>query len=249
MDTIVISTYKTKTIAPNLIISILVGLTITILILATFPVSGGYINPIISFSATLVGLISFSRAAIYIVAQCLGGALGALALKAVVSSTIEQTFSLGGCTLSVIALGPNGPIVIGLAMGQALRLEIICTFVFLFASIWIAFEDRQAKALGHVVVFSIVGLVIGLLVFISTMVMTMKGYAGAEMNPTRCFGPIMVRGGHLWNGHWVFWVGSTIACVAFYTYTKIIPCLHFHANARRHDLFNILKGWFVLRDH
>ncbi|GMP46324.1 hypothetical protein CsSME_00014530 [Camellia sinensis var. sinensis] len=88
IDTIVISTCETKTITPNLIISIFVGLTITILILATFPISGGHINPIISFSAALVSLISFSRA------------LGALALKAVVSSTIEQTFSLGGCTLS-----------------------------------------------------------------------------------------------------------------------------------------------------
>ncbi|KAI7984740.1 hypothetical protein LOK49_LG14G01051 [Camellia lanceoleosa] len=82
-------------------------------------------------------------------------------------------------------------------------LEIICTFVFFFASIWIAFDDRQAKALGRVV-FSIVGSVISLLVFISTMVTTKKGYAGAEMNPARCFEPVMVRGGHLWNGHWVF---------------------------------------------
>ncbi|KAL7161747.1 hypothetical protein ACSBR2_042259 [Camellia fascicularis] len=244
IDTIVISTYETKTMTPNLIISILVGLTITILILVTFSVSGGHIIPIISFSATLVGLICFSRAAVYIVAQCLGGALGALALKAVVNSTIEQTFPLGGCTLSVIAPGPSGPIVTGLAMGQALWLEIICTFVFLFALIWIASNDRQAKALGRVV-FSIVGLVISLLVFISTTVTTTKGYAGAEMNPARCFKPVMVRGGHLWNGHWVFWVGSTIACVAFYTYTKIIPRQHFHANAQRHDLFNISKGWFV----
>ncbi|KAI8002970.1 hypothetical protein LOK49_LG08G01752 [Camellia lanceoleosa] len=57
IDTIVISSYETKIIAPNLIISILVGLTITILILAIFPVSGGHINPIISFSTALVSLI------------------------------------------------------------------------------------------------------------------------------------------------------------------------------------------------
>ncbi|KAI7986825.1 hypothetical protein LOK49_LG14G01065 [Camellia lanceoleosa] len=86
----------------------------------------------ISFSATLVSLISFSRAAVYIVAQCLGGALGALALKAVVSSTIEQTFLLGGYTLSVIAPGPNGPIVTGLAMGQTLgsrSYALLCSFL------------------------------------------------------------------------------------------------------------------------
>ncbi|KAI8013607.1 Aquaporin-4 [Camellia lanceoleosa] len=246
IDTIVISSYETKTITPNLIISILVGLTITILILAIFPISGGHINPIISFFAAHVDLISFSRATVYIVAQCLGGALGAVALKAVVNSTIEQTFSLGGCTLSVIAPGPNGPIVAGLTMGQELWFKIICTFVFLFATIWIAFDDRQAKALGHVVVFSIIGLVVGLLVFISTTVTTTKGYTGAEMNPLRCFGLAMMRGRQLWNGHWIFWVGPTIACVAFYIYTPrafrvntSIPC---HANAHKHYLLNILKG-------
>ncbi|KAL7262737.1 hypothetical protein ACSBR1_000992 [Camellia fascicularis] len=195
IDTIVISSYETKTIAPNLIISILVGLTITILILAIFPVSGGHINPIISFFVALVGLISFSHATVYIVAQCLG----------------------------VIAPGPNGPIVTGLTMGQELWFKIICTFVFLFALIWIAFDDRQAKALGHVIVFSIVGLVIGLLVFILTTVTTTKGYAGAGMNPARCFGSAMVRRGQLWNRHWIFWVGPTIAYVAFYMYTKVIP--------------------------
>ncbi|KAG5539441.1 hypothetical protein RHGRI_019846 [Rhododendron griersonianum] len=59
--------------------------------------------------------------------------------------------------------------------------------------------------------FSIVGLVLGHLVFISTTVTAAKGYAGAMINPARCFGPAVVRGGHLWDGHWIFWVGPTLA--------------------------------------
>ncbi|KAL2460014.1 Aquaporin PIP1-1 [Abeliophyllum distichum] len=189
LDTIVISTLESDIKMPNLVISILIAIVIAILLLAVYPVSGGHINPVISFSAALVGLVSMSRAVIYIIAQCVGAVLGALALKAVVSSTIEQTFSLGGCTLTVIAPGPNGPITIGLETAQAFWLEIFCTFVFLFASIgW-----------------------------------PKKGYAGAGMNPARCLGAAVVRGGHLWNGHWVFWAGPAIACVAFYLYTKIIP--------------------------
>ncbi|CAK9162055.1 unnamed protein product [Ilex paraguariensis] len=244
LDTIVISTYETQTKMPNLILSILIALTITILLLAVFPISGGHINPVISFSAALVGLISISRATIYILAQCAGAVLGALALKAVVSSTIEQSFSLGGCTLTIITPGPKGPITIGLEAGQALWLEIICTFVFLFASIWMAYDHRQAKALGLVKVFMIIGGVLGLLVFISTTVTAKKGYAGAGMNPARCLGPALVRGGHLWNGHWVFWAGPIIACVAFYLYTKIIPRRHFQAKGYKHDFLNILKALF-----
>eukprot|EP00257_Ricinus_communis_P028202 XP_025015616.1 aquaporin-4-like isoform X2 [Ricinus communis] len=223
IDTIVISTIESETKVPNLILSCLVAIIITILLIATYPISGGHINPIVTFSAALTGLISISKAFIYILAQCIGGIVGALALKAVVNSNIERVFSLGGCTLTIVAPSAHGPVTIGLQVGQALWLEIICGFVFLFASVWMAFDDRQAKALGRVVVFIIVGVVLGLLVYVSTSVTTAKGYAGAGINPARCFGPAIVRGDHLWNGHWVFWVGPFIACVAFTLYTKIIP--------------------------
>ncbi|KAI5577430.1 hypothetical protein BDE02_09G112800 [Populus trichocarpa] len=225
LDTIVISTIQTGTNMPNLILSTLVAIIIIILLLATFPISGGHINPIITFAAFLTGLISLSKTFIYILAQCVGAIFGALALKAVVNSEIEKTYSLGGCTLTIVAPGPHGPTVIGLETNQALWLEIICGFVFLFASVWMAFDHRQAKGIGRVRVLIIVGIVLGLLVFVSTTVTATKGYAGAGLNPARCLGPAIVRGGHLWNGHWVFWVGPAIACVPS-------PCTRrsFHAN-------------------
>ncbi|MCL7047420.1 hypothetical protein MKW94_016166 [Papaver nudicaule] len=228
LDTIVISSYETPTKTPNVLMSVFISLTVTILLLATYPISGGHINPVVTFSAALIGLISFARATIYIVAQCVGAVLGALAVKAIVSSTIVQAFSLGGCTLTVIAPGANGSVTVGIGVGPALWLEIICTFIFLFASVWIAFDHRQAKAHGPVIVCSIIGIIVGLLVFISTTVTSKKGYAGVGMNPARCLGPALIRGGHLWDEHWVFWVGPAIACVAFYLYTKIIPSQHFH---------------------
>ncbi|PIA60194.1 hypothetical protein AQUCO_00300003v1 [Aquilegia coerulea] len=226
IDTIVISSYETDTKTPNLVMSLVIAIFITILLLATFPISGGHINPAVTFSAALIGLVSMSRAIVYILAQCMGGVLGALALKVVVGSSIEHAYSLGGCTLNVIAPGPNGPISVGIETSPALWLEIICTFVFLFASIWIAFDERQARNRGPVTVSSIIGIVVGLMVFISTTVTTKKGYAGVGMNPARCLGPAIVRGGHLWNGHWVFWVGPAISCVAFYLYIMLIPRQH-----------------------
>ncbi|XP_010327422.1 probable aquaporin TIP3-1 [Solanum lycopersicum] len=245
VDTIVISTSESDAEMPNLIMSILLAIVLIVLLLAVVPVSGGHLNPVISFSAALVGIISMSRAIIYIMAQCLGAVLGALALKAVVSSTIEDTFSLGGCTITIIAPGPNGPVTLGLETAQALWLEIFCTFVLLFASIWMAYDHRQAKALGLVTVLTIVGLVLGLLVFISTTVTTKRGYAGVGMNPARCLGPAIVRGGHLWDGHWIFWIGPTISCLAFYVYTKIIPPKHFHAEyGYKHDFVGVVKALF-----
>ncbi|PIA46854.1 hypothetical protein AQUCO_01500415v1 [Aquilegia coerulea] len=222
IDTIVISSNETETETPNLVTSVCVSILITILVLATAPISGGHINPTVTFSAALIGLISISRAIIYILAQCIGAVLGALALKAVVNSSIEHTFSLGGCTLTVIEPGLNGPIPVGLETHPALWLEIICTFVFLFASVSIAFDERQIKA-RPVTVFTIIGIVNGLMAFISSTVTTKKGYSGVGMNPARCLGPTIVRGGHLWDDHWIFWVGPAIASVAFCLYIKIIP--------------------------
>ncbi|XAR62260.1 hypothetical protein NMG60_11016957 [Bertholletia excelsa] len=227
IDTTVISTFETKTDTSNLVISIFIAITIIILLLAIFPVSGAHFNPIISSSTALIGLLPFPHAIVYILAQCLGDALGALALSDVVNSTIQQTFSLGGCTLSVIAPGCNGPVTMAIAVGQALWLEIICTFIFLLSSIWIAFDDRQAKKLGLMVVFTIVGTVIRLLAFISTTVTITKGYVGPGMNLARSLGLAIVIGGHLWHWHWVLWVGLEIASVAFYLYTKLIPSQHF----------------------
>lgn len=222
LDTIVISSYQTKTETPNLVISFFIVVMLTILLLATFPVSGGHINPAITFSAALVGVISPSRALVYVLAQSAGAVIGALALKAVVSSSVEDTFSLGGCTVSVIVPGPDGVVPLGVSTWQALWLEIICTFVLLFASVWIAFDDRQAKVLGLVLVCSIIGAVAGVLVFVSTTVTATKGYAGAGMNPARCLGAALVRGGQLWNSLWVFWAGPAIACLLFYVYVKIV---------------------------
>ncbi|OVA04905.1 Major intrinsic protein [Macleaya cordata] len=206
LDTLVISSYQTQTKTPNLLSFFFVFLTVTLLLLSTIPISGGHINPVITFSAALVGLISFSRATIYIVAQYACAVLGALALKAIISSSIGQTFSLGGCTLSVIGPGPNGP----------LRR--------------IVFDVPQTKAHGPIVACSIIGFVVGLMAFVSMTVTTEKGYAGVGMNPARCIDPALVRGGHLWDGHWVFWVGPIIACLAFYLFPKIIPRQHFHAS-------------------
>ncbi|GMI83552.1 plasma membrane intrinsic protein 1;4, PLASMA MEMBRANE INTRINSIC PROTEIN 1E [Hibiscus trionum] len=218
LDTIVISTLQTETKTPNLVMSVLIAFVVAVLLLATYPISGGHINPIVTFAALLTGLVSVSKAAVR-----------SLALKAVVNNGIERTYSLAGCTVTVVVPGTHGPTVIGLGTSQALWLEIICSFVFLFASVWMAFDRRQAKAVGRVQICVVLGIVLGLLVYISTTVTATKGYGGAGLNPARCFGPAVVRGGHLWNGHWIFWIGPAIGCVAFALYVKMIPSEHTHS--------------------
>ncbi|KAK3029023.1 hypothetical protein RJ639_040075 [Escallonia herrerae] len=242
IDTIAISSIETDTTAPHLIMAILISITIAILILATLPISGGHINPLITLAYALIGSITHTRALVYILAQCIGATLGALALEAVVSNRIQQAFSLGGCTITVIAPSPNGPVITGLKTAQAFWIETVCSFLFLFASRWVAFDQPQTNIVGRVTVCSIIGLLAGLNVFISTTVTATNGYSGAGINPARCLGPAIVRGGHLWDGHWVFWAGPTLASMAFYLYTKIVPSQLFRSEGYKHDFLNIPRA-------
>ncbi|KAK3028653.1 hypothetical protein RJ639_037833 [Escallonia herrerae] len=236
IDTIAISSIETHPTAPHLIMAILQFSSS-----ATLPISGGHFNPLITLSYALIGSITLSRALVNTLAQCIGATLGALALEAVVSSTTQQTFSLGGCTITVIAPGPNEPVITGLKTAQAFWIETVCSFLFLFASRWVAFDQPQTDIVARVTVCSIIGLLAGLNVFISPTVTATKGYSGAGINPARCLGPAIVRGGHLWDGHWVFWAGPTLASMAFYLCTKIVP-------RYKHDFLNILRASVGTKD-
>lgn len=228
LDTIVISIFQIDTQHPTLLISILIAVAVAVLVLCIMPISGGHISPVVSLSAALIGLISFTRASTYILAQCIGATLGALAVRAVISSATEDLFSLCGCTVTVLIPTSNGPKAVGLGIGSALWLEIICTFLFLVVSIWTAFDLRRDTRLSPLIICSIIGAVVGILLFVSTTLTGKKGYSGVGMNPARCLGPAVVRGGHLWHDHWVFWIGPGVATAAFYLYVKIIPKEHFH---------------------
>ncbi|XP_043710070.1 probable aquaporin TIP3-1 [Telopea speciosissima] len=229
MDVMVVGTLETDPQTGILLMSILAAIIISIMLIATFPVSGGHLNPAISFCAALMGLVSVSRAFMYIVAQSLGAVIGTLAFKAVVSNQIGTTYSFGGCNLGVIVQGPNGPYTMGIGTGQGLWLEILSMFMVLYSAGSIGFVRNPALSKGPVFNYSIIGIMVGMAIYVTGTVTQVKGYPGAGLNPARCIGPAIVMGGHLWDRHWVFWVGPGIASVAFYLYTKIVPSQHFYA--------------------
>ncbi|CAI9104683.1 OLC1v1003408C2 [Oldenlandia corymbosa var. corymbosa] len=240
MDNIIISSAKSD--IGNLAMAILLGLTLAIILITLFPISGGHINPAISLSAALLGHISLSRAFMYILAQCVGAAFGALSLKAVISTEDADHFSLVGCTITEIKPGPDGPVKIGLGLAQAFWLETFFTFSVLLTALGIAFNPRLMKSFGAGLVFPIIGLIVALVIFASTTVTGQKGYAGVGLNPARCFGAALVRGGHLWDGHWIFWIGPLIACFGFYFYSKAVIDEESQAQVRKHDFLGLIKA-------
>lgn len=196
---------------PKLLVPFAVFIIVFLFIIVTAPLSGAHMSPVFTFVAALKGIITFSRALIYVISQCIGSILGFLLLKSVMQHKLQHAYSLGGC-----AIGSINNL-------EALLLEFVCTFVVLFLGITVAFDKKRSKDLGLPMVALVISGAFALAVFVSITVTGQPGYAGAGLNPARCLGPALLVGGPLWNGHWVFWVGPFLACILYYGVSLNLP--------------------------
>jgi aquaporin TIP len=160
------------------------GLAIAVLVAATAKISGGHINPAVTFAAVITGRMKAAVGIVYIAAQLLGAIAGALLLDLVVTDAVAG--GLGSHALNDTALSSTG---------AGLVVEIILTFVLVFTVFATAMDPRGMGNLAPIA--------IGLAVLIDHFVGV--PLTGASMNPARSFGPALVAGE--WDDHWVYWVG------------------------------------------
>ncbi len=174
---------------PGFVMSVAIahGMPFMFLVAATARISGGHINPAVTFAAAATGKIKVSTAGLYIGGQLIAAILGSLLLKAV----IEGPFELG---LGAHAI--NAQLVDGASAG--LVIEAVLTFVLVFV-IFATLMDP--KGLAHVAPMAI-----GFTVLVGHM----AGFplTGASMNPARSFGPAVVA--NVWDDHWIYWLGPLI---------------------------------------
>src|SRR3972149_8917828 len=160
------------------------GLAIATLVAATAKISGGHINPAVTFGAVISGRMKPATGFVYVAAQIVGAVIGALLLKVVVGSSIEG--NLGAHSLNDAALSSD-------AAGGLV--EAILTFVLVFTVFATAMDRR---GLGNAAPIAI-----GFAILIDHFVGV--PLTGASMNPARSFGPALVA--NEWGEHWVYWVG------------------------------------------
>lgn len=196
---------------PKLLVPFAVFIIAFLFLIVTVPLSGGHMSPVFTFIASLKGLITLTRALLYVISQSIGSIIGFLVLKGVMETDLVHTYSLGGCAIS------------GLNPQKALLVEFVCTFVVLFVAVTLAFDNKRSKDLGLPMVCLVVAGSMGLAVFVSITVTGQPGYAGVGLNPARCLGPALLLGGPLWIGHWVFWVGPFFACILYYVVSVNLP--------------------------
>ncbi|XP_022986191.1 aquaporin TIP1-2-like [Cucurbita maxima] len=217
LTTSIVSCLKSNESDPKLLIPIAVFIILFLFLLVTFPLSGGFMSPIFAFIAALRGVITFTRAAVYILAQCLGSIIAFLLIKDAMSPDVADKYSLGGCTIHGTGDTP------GIGIATALVLEFACTFVVLYVGVTVVLDQKMSERLGLPMVCGMIAGSSAVAVFVSTTITGRAGYGGVGLNPARCLGPAVLRGGRLWEGHWVFWVGPFAACVAYYGFSVNLP--------------------------
>jgi len=183
------------------------GLSIAALAAGIGPISGGHINPAITFAMIITGKITVAKGLLYIVAQMVGAAIGAGLLRAlVVSDLLAQIPGAGGNAI-------GGAVPSDLA---AVGIEATITFLLVWTVFATAVNPRGSGNLAP--------LFIGLAVFVIHLVTIPMTGTGA--NPARTFGPALLLPGVVegapgrWDDIWVYFVGpllgAALASISYY---------------------------------
>ncbi|KAJ0511036.1 putative major intrinsic protein [Helianthus annuus] len=179
---------------------------IFILVYCTAGISGGHINPAVTFGLFLARKVSLVRAVGYMVAQCLGAICGVGLVKAFQSSYYNRY----GGGANELADGYN--------KGTGLGAEIIGTFVLVY-TVFSATDPKRSARDSHVPVLA--PLPIGFAVFmvhLATIPIT-----GTGINPARSFGAAVIYNNEkAWDDQWIFWVGPFIGAFAAAVYHQFV---------------------------
>ncbi len=162
------------------------GLAIGVMVSATAAVSGGHLNPAVTFGALVARKINLVNGLGYIVAQCLGAIVAAYCVKLVLPEQVLSAISVG---IPVVTKGINTT--------QALFMEFFLTFFLVFVVFGTGIDKRAPK---------VGGLFIGLAVAMG--VMMGAAVSGGAMNPARHLGPAVAGGG--FENTWLYWVGPLL---------------------------------------
>lgn len=182
------------------------GGMIFILVYCTAGISGGHINPAVTFGLFLARKVSLPRAICYIIAQCLGAICGAGLVKGYQTAYYVQ---VGGGANSVAP---------GYSKGTGLAAEIIGTFVLVY-TVFSATDPKRNARDSHVPVLA--PLPIGFAVFmvhLATIPIT-----GTGINPARSLGAAVIYDHeNIWDDHWIFWVGPFIGAALAAAYHQYV---------------------------
>lgn len=196
---------QAATLADIGVVSLVFGLVVAAMIYTFGKVSGCHINPAVTVALASVGRFSWQDVPAYIVAQCVGGVLGALGIVAVLGSDGAVIGNLGATVLSADTSYLRGIVI-----------EAIEAYVLMLVIMGVAVDQRAPEGFA--------GLIIGLTV--AGIIMMTAAPTGSSFNPARTFGPYVIdslMGGKVyWSQFPIYLIGPIAgAILAALSYDKI----------------------------
>jgi len=188
-------------------VSLAFGLTVLTGAYALGPVSGGHFNPAVTVGVWAGGRFPGREVLPYIVAQVVGGVIGAGVLYLIASG--KAGFDLAGGFASN-GYGEHSPG--GYSMNAALVTEVVMTFMFLIVILG-ATHARAPVGFAGIAI----GLALTLIHLISIPV------TNTSVNPARSTGPALFVGGWAIGQLWLFWIAPVVgAALAGWVYRAVL---------------------------
>jgi len=162
------------------------GVGMAVIVSMTMSISGGHINPAVTFGLWIADRVPGKLVWQYILAQVLGAVAGAALVKAVL-----PRMAVG------VALVGTPRLASEVGFMEGVWIEALLTF-FLVSAVFGTAVSSEAPKIG--------GFGIGLAIFVAALVA--GNFTGAVMNPARAIGPALIA--WQWNAHAVYWIGPLI---------------------------------------
>nr|AGQ46837.1 aquaporin-like protein [Chimonanthus praecox] len=147
-------------------------------------ISGGHVNPAVTFGLALGGHITVLTGIFYWIAQLVGAIVACFLLKAVTGNMAIPTHNVAA----------------GVGAIEGVVMEIIITFALVY-TVYATAADPKKGSLGTIAPIAI-GFIVG------ANILAAGPFSGGSMNPARSFGPAVASGD--FTDNWIYWVGPLI---------------------------------------
>lgn len=178
-------------------VSLAFGLTVLTGAYALGHISGGHFNPAVTLGLVAGGRFEAAKAAGYIVAQVIGGILGALVIYVVAKGQDNWETGDGAGAFATNGYGDFSPH--GFNLGSAFLIEVVLTAVFLIIILGATAKKASPGAGGMAI-----GLGLTLIHLISIPI------TNTSVNPARSTSQAIFVGGDQVAQLWLFWVAPII---------------------------------------
>lgn len=166
------------------------AIVFAVMVTATMSISGGHLNPAVTFGLWLAKKIDSRSAASYAVSQVLAGVTAAVVVRWLFPSVAGEVTGFGVPRISGTLTGT-----------EALFVEAVLT-LFLVSAVFGTAVSPNAPKVG--------GFGIGLVLLFDFVIG--GPLTGAALNPARAFGPAVIA--QEWHGHFIYWAGPLLGGAA-----------------------------------